>query len=149
MENSNQRNLDYLAAKYAQNIVKELVNNKNTDAGSVDNTVTKTLGVLQTDGVYACFLYLFAKEKDNGGVVIENMLNLLAALPFGWEKPDDKSSDSVLTYINEQIPENLERLLLARETLEQMLIYARYGSKARKAAAESSKNGGNRELESL
>jgi len=136
MDNNSNCNLDYLAAKYAQNIVKKLVAKRTTDPGSVDNTVTRTLGVLQADGVYASFLYLFAREKDNGGVVVEEMLNLLAELPFGWEKQDDFTSESVLNYINEKVTGNLEHLLLAREALEQMLIYARYGAKARRAEME-------------
>ena len=86
--------------------------------------------------MYASFLYLFAREKDNGGVVVEEMLNLLAELPFGWEKQDDFTSESVLNYINEKVTGNLEHLLLAREALEQMLIYARYGAKARRAEME-------------
>jgi hypothetical protein len=37
----------------------------------------------------------------------------------------------VLGHISEKVTVDLERLLLAKETLEQMLIYARYGAKAR------------------
>ena len=33
--------------------------------------------------------------------------------------------------ISEKVTIDLERLLLVKETLEQMLIYARYGAKAR------------------
>lgn len=144
-----QANLDRLAAQHAQNIIRRLVDedkdgNKRTDikelkkaASSADNTVTKALGVLQENGVYACFLYLKAKEKENGDVVIEEMLNLLDRLGFGWSKPEDEngrvdtSAEVVLKHVAEKVTDNLERLLLAKETLEQMLIYARYGAKAR------------------
>lgn len=97
----------------------------------IDNTVTKALGVLQENGVYACFLYLLAKEKENGSVIIDEMLNLLAGLGFGWDKPADASPENVLSHISSKVTIDLERLLLAKETLEQMLIYARYGAKAR------------------
>jgi hypothetical protein len=122
-------NLDRLAAQCAQNIIRTT-----TD---VENTVTKALGVLQENGVYACFLYLLAKEKSNSEKVVEEMLNLLEGLGFGWEKPTSSNDpEVVLQHITDKVtvnlePVNLERLLLAKETLEQMLIYARYGAKAK------------------
>ncbi len=94
MSNTTQLNLDWLAAKHAQALVHRVVGDEETQknlpqdrkkskeqlAIDIDNTVTKALGVLQENGVYACFLYLFAKEKENGRVVVEEMLNLLAGL---------------------------------------------------------------------
>lgn len=144
-----QANLDRLAAEHAQNIIRRLVDedkdgNRRTDskeikkaANSADNTVTKALGVLQENGVCACFLYLKAKEKENGDVVIKEMLKLLNSLGFEWDLPTndkgevDTRAEVVLKYVTEKVTVDLERLLLAKETLEQMLIYARYGAKAR------------------
>lgn len=128
MSNGTQPNLDRLAAKHAQAIISSTTGKK---ANDVDNTVTKALGVLQENGVYACFLYLFAKEGDTGRTVISEMLSLLDGLGFGWGKPDDNGAEKVLSYISDKVTVDLERLLLAKETLEQMLIYARYGAKAR------------------
>jgi len=143
-----QLNLDRLAAEHAQNIICRLVmedkdgkkrednEEKKKAASSADNTVTKALGVLQENGVYACFLYLMAKEKENGEVVVEEMLKLLDRLGFGWGKPTDEhgnvdtNTDVVLKHITEKVTVRLDRLLLAKETLAQMLIYARYGAKA-------------------
>jgi len=121
-------NLDRLAAKHAQAIISET---KDKKASEVDNTVTKALGVLQENGVYACFLYLLAKEGDNGQAVVKEMLDLLDNLNFGWDTPNDNNPESVLSHITNKVTADLERLLLAKETLEQMLIYARYGAKAR------------------
>lgn len=150
MSNSTQPNLDWLAAKHAQAIIRRVVDEEETQknkpedkkktkqqlGNDIDNTVTKALGVLQENGVYACFLYLLAREGDNGRVVVEEMLNLLGGLPFGWQAPMknekvDTTAEVVLPHISEKVTENLERLLLAKETLEQMLIYARYGARAR------------------
>jgi len=129
MSNSTQLNLDRLAAKHAQEIVCRTQEER---AADVDNTVTKALGVLQEDGIYACFLYLLAKEEENGGIVVDEMLNLLDGLGFGWGKPNDTSVEEVLSHISDRVTgDKLEWLLLAKETLEQMLIYARYGAKAR------------------
>lgn len=129
MSNNNKPiNLDRLAAKHAQAIIERT---KGKKASEVDNTVTKALGVLQENGVYACFLYLLAKEKENGEVVVDEMLELLDELGFRWDKPNNKDSQTILSHISDKVTVDLERLLLAKETLEQMLIYARYGAKAR------------------
>ena len=130
MSNITSPNLDRLAAQHAQAIISRTTDKK-AKASEVDNTVTKALGVLQENGVYACFLYLLAKEGENGAVVVEEMLDLLDGLGFGWGKPTGNSLEEVLSYISEKVTVDLERLLLAKETLEQMLIYARYGAKAR------------------
>jgi hypothetical protein len=74
---------------------------------------------------------LLAKEKDNGKTIVAKMLHLLDGLGFGWGQPVDHKPETILRYINEKVSIDLERLLLAKETLEQMLIYARYGAKAR------------------
>lgn len=140
-----QLNLDRLAAEHAQAIVRKAVDEESrTDesqdkakrktkkqlANDIENTLAKALGVLQEDGVYACFLYLLAKEKENGAVVVGEMLNLLDRLGFGWSKPDGNSPGEVLTHISVKVTTDLERLLLVKETFQQMLIYARYGAKA-------------------
>ncbi|MBN1138085.1 MAG: hypothetical protein JXM73_15965 [Anaerolineae bacterium] len=141
--------LDYLAAKCAQAIIARTKEHTaqddlscSYDGSEVDNTVTKALGVLQEDGVYACMLYLLSrtqdKEKNIAAVVTDEMLNLLGSLGFeGWDKPplpDDRQrkAEAILKHISDHVTGgSLERLLLAKETLEQMLIYARYGAKAR------------------
>jgi len=122
------KNLDRLAAQHAQEIIRRTQDKK---ANEVDNTITKALGVLQENGIYACFLYLLAKEGDNGRVVVDEMLSLLEGLGFGWNKPSNDDVEEILKHITEKVTVDLERLLLAKETLEQMLIYARYGAKAR------------------
>ena len=122
-----QSNLDRLAAERAQEIIRRTA--KDSD---VENTLTKSLGVLQENGVYACFLYLLAKEKkENRDAVVDEMLSLLDGLGFGWGKPANKDAETILEHITGKVTGELERLLLAKETLEQMLIYARYGAKAR------------------
>jgi hypothetical protein len=143
-------NLDRLAAQRAQAVIEATKHKKSSD---VENTVTKALGVLQEDGLYACFLYLLAKEKPSnddkkkkqkstGEVLVEEMLRLLKKLCFKQNNPVkddgtvDLNPDTVLKFITDYVTtdyvtQDLERLLLAKETLEQMLIYARYGAKAR------------------
>ncbi len=143
--NGNIRNLDKLAAQHAQKTIQDTKVKQELTPADVDNSVTKALGVLQENGVYACALYLLSrtqdKEKDIARVVIGEMLDLLVGLGFGepsidW---DDSPSEAVLNYLSEHVTGGgLERLLLAKETLEQMLVYARYGAQARKAEEKDS-----------
>lgn len=147
---SHENNLDWIAAKHAQDVIQKSQHQKPKD---VENTVTKALGVLQEDGVYACFLYVLAKEKSSdkdeeeesekqkpkrkkqkstGEVLVEYMLKLLNSLNIEWgEPPTTNKAEDILSYIVSNDKITLERLLLTKETLEQMLIYARYGAKAR------------------
>lgn len=129
-------NLDRLAAKIAQALIAE-TKKQNCKADEVDNLVTKTLGVLQEEGVYACMLFLFsrsqASEKVIAKVARDQALNLISELPFDWQRPANQA-DAALQFIVEKVTEQTLPLLLAKETLEQMLIYARYGAKAWKAA---------------
>lgn len=138
-------NLDRLAAQHAQDVIKKILENvKDKKASDVENTVTKALGVLQENGIYACFLYLLAKEKEPGKIVVQEMLNLLDNLNVGWGKLSegkDKVED-ILSQVTNNNNINLEKLLLAKETLEQMLIYARYGAKARQDAEPENEQAG-------
>jgi hypothetical protein len=121
MNDIRERNLDYLAAKHAQSVV---------DSRADENLITKALGVLQENGVYACFLYLLANQ---GKSVIAEMLNLLKESAFAFDAPPENGENAeILKYVAEHITADLPRLLLAKEALEQMLIYARYGAKAAK-----------------
>jgi len=128
------RHLDRLAAERAQAIIRKT---KDEKASDVDNTVTKALGVLQENGIYACALFLKSRpqaEKARAGMVMAEMLSLLEGLGFGWGQPRSDRAEDVLQYISDKVTaDNLERLLLAKEILEQMMIYARYGAKARSA----------------
>lgn len=123
MSNTTIQNLDYLAAKHAQELIENLGENAETP-------VTKALGVLQENGVYACFLYLYAREKD-GGKIAGKMVDLLNEALLKGEEIRSENSKEILENVADKITgKGIERLLLARELLEQMLIYARYGAKA-------------------
>ena len=122
-------NLDRLAARHGQQIVNRTTGEGiNANAKDVDNTVTKALGVLQENGVYACVLYLKSRKSEENrraNVITSEILNLLECLGFGRPSNGDD-----LAFISEEICNDLERILLVKDTMEQMLIYARYGAKA-------------------
>ncbi len=57
------RTLDYLAAKTAHEMVEAA--KQHNAPKDVENAITKALGVLQAQGVYALYLYLYSQAGDN------------------------------------------------------------------------------------
>lgn len=122
-------NLDQLAALYAQEMVK-----KGKPVTVLERLVTKTLGVLQAQGVYAMILYLLSRsgEEEKIAPIISNeCYALIKELPefSGISVPSDKKK-ILEFYSSNDILGKIDTLLLIRDLYEQTLIYARYGAKA-------------------
>jgi len=119
-----QLNLDQRAAQYAQKIVAD-------GQKGLENLITKTLGVLQEQGVYACLLFLFSRtsiEKSLADVTRPHFYNLLKELPvFQQSEINDQNG---LQFFSDTVCSDMDTLLLVKELYEQTLIYARYGAKA-------------------
>lgn len=152
-------NLDHLAATCAQRIIDDTNNvEKSSD---VENGVTKSLGVLQENGVYACFLFALSRAKPGDGgnqsneavifsIIVREMLWVINELPVDCPTPPisqdteprviSSQAEQILNHVATHITKNLEHLLLAKEILEQMLIYARYGAKARSDLQNTTKD---------
>ncbi|PID84854.1 MAG: hypothetical protein CSB13_11030 [Chloroflexi bacterium] len=119
-----QLNLDQLAAQYAQKIVQD-------GQDGLENLITKTLGVLQEQGVYACLLFLFSRtgnEKNLAETTRSHLYNLLKELPV-FQK-STLNDQNALKFFSDSVCNDLDTLLLVKELYEQTLIYARYGAKA-------------------
>ncbi len=137
----NVKNLDRWAAISAQNIVDKV-----DDADKMVTWVTKALGVLQSQGVYACMLYLYANENEYTQRIRKNLWNLLEyveQLGYKWRNENgeeitrpsanpenSKSKADVLNFYTNAVAIDLDILLLVRDLYEQTLIYARYHAKA-------------------
>ncbi|HED03711.1 MAG TPA: hypothetical protein ENI60_02965 [Candidatus Fraserbacteria bacterium] len=138
-------NLDLLAAKMAQKIVKE-----DSGAKELDNLVTKTLGVLQENGVYACLLFLFSRsdrEEVRARGIRNALLETLNHAPLKTLQlslPGD-SKTWTWEFVSKQLLEDvklfddLDALFLVKELYEQTLIYARYGAKAAKVESKGTR----------
>lgn len=120
-------NLDYLAAKYAQMAV---------GPDGMENSVTKGLAVLQEHGVYGAVLYLLAKEGSNGQKLCDKIIDLLHDAGFAYEaEKKPATTKAILDHIINNVSNaSLQRLLFARELIEQMFIYVRYGEKAKETS---------------
>ena len=166
--------LDYLAAKTAQAITSVIgikAKNGEIEATDVDNLATKALGVLQSQGVYAMFLFLLSRSGDKleekemkkeERVACELVSKLwplrepVKALlgeegkaENGALAPEEVNKREKKREILERIAkltEDLDTLLLVRDLYEQTLIYTRFGAKAAKAATETRKDSAGAEV---
>jgi hypothetical protein len=129
-------NLDQLAAQHAQKMVSNTIQKNDRYDKILERLVTKTLGVLQSQGVYAMMLFLFSRSGDEKNVAQEirqEFYSIIKQLPplSNIQVPDDSDEKKVLKfYSSDDVLGKLDTLLLIRDIFEQTLIYARYGAKA-------------------
>lgn len=113
------QNLDVECAKLGRALAQlDKVNEK---------TLTSALGVLEEQGLYACFLFLHAQEKDAGRKVSAELADFLRKVPP--ESPLLGNGD--LFTALQALAGDLNKLLFARDLLRQALVYGRYHAKAR------------------
>ena len=141
MSDQNKLNLDKLAADQAREILKA------PDRETLEKLVTKALGVLQSQGVYAMMLFLFSrtsKESQTAPFIRKPLYQALLELP--QFKNDTKLKEftknngdhsKVLEWFSKNIMDKLDLLLLVRDIYEQTLIYARFHAKAAENKGES------------
>ncbi len=95
-----------------------------------ETIITKSLGVLQEDGVYAFFLYLDSKKKDgNAKQIFDKATDLLRKDALLSTTMTERETD-ILKVIREKLAIKLDMLLYAKEILDRTLVYARYHAKA-------------------
>src|SRR5690554_2675213 len=120
-------NMDRHCADAGWKMADELWKNKKD--GKPETHITKSLGVLQEDGLYAFFLYQL-KEDSFGRIVQKHCKCFLRS-----------SSISLITQEIEDnlqavrdLTGNLSNMMLAKSLLEKILIYTRYHLKAKEKA---------------
>ncbi len=118
-------NLDQLAAQTAQQIVNDAGSDK---AKELDILATKTLGVLQENGVYAAALFLESRTRKTEQELAKKIRLSLYSLP--GQVLSGKQIASLKDIAN-NLAGDLDALLLVKQLWEQTLIYVRYGAKAR------------------
>lgn len=116
-------NLDAACARLGATLAA--AGNKDTE-----NSITKALGVLEEQGLYAMFLYLHAREKDWGKKTSKELANFLREQP-GQQNPllPADTNNDLFEEIG-QLARDLDKLLFARDLLHRSLVYARYHAKA-------------------
>jgi hypothetical protein len=122
-------NLDFEAAKTAKKIISET---KGSEGKVIENLITKTIGVLQDNGVYACMLYLYSLSTESTtpeGIIRKGLLKMTELL--GKKYDGDDNTENALGFLTDSICNDLDTLFLTKQLWEQTLTYARYGAKAR------------------
>jgi hypothetical protein len=97
----------------------------------LENVATKTLGVLQENGLYAAVLYTFTraeKQKTAAAAIRKGLLGMLPKLDITLKPGTDATT--ILGELTGSICSNLDRMLLVKQVWEQALIYTRFGAKA-------------------
>ena len=118
-------NLDKISAEIGFDLA-ETFKNKN-DAEKLETIVTKALGILIEDGLFAYTIWLESRgnrERKYAAEILNKSLDLLKDERIKLVN-DGKLRDAILG-----ISENIQKTLLARQLLERMLVYARYRAKA-------------------
>ncbi len=118
-------NLDQLCAKYGWEIADKV---HQAIGKNAENHITKSLGVLQGDGLYAFFLYQASRgqrEKPGADRLTEQAVAFLKEAGIqAFQNVRDP-----LAAVRDHLAGDLDQLLLAKRLLEQALIYARYHAK--------------------
>jgi hypothetical protein len=138
-----ERNLDRLCAHFGYEMCQSASQPFAGKKSDTENLITKSLGVLQEDGVYAFYLYISSQIKDEGDkeksaskaarALANKSIEFLAhedlsLLPQNCGNDYKRAMESIRKPGG--LADNLDNLLLAKRLLEQALIYARYHAKA-------------------
>ncbi len=130
--------------KIAQDKAREMLGNKDEkpDIETLERLITKALGVLQSQGVYALMLFLFSrtsKEDKTAPFIRKALYKALLRIPnfkdnqeLSSFKDNDSDHKKVTEWYSKNITENLDTLLLVRDLYEKILVYARFHAKAAK-----------------
>jgi hypothetical protein len=126
------QNLDAACAKLGAKLASS--GDKDTE-----NSITKALGVLEEQGVYALFLYLHAREKQWGPTTSDEIALFLRQTPSKENAllgPNPNNGDVFAAL--QALAADLDKLLFARDLLHRALVYARYHAKAAQAGGPRS-----------
>lgn len=131
-------NLDRFCADYGYKFADGIKDKFNGDAKKAESLITKALGVLQEQGLYAFGLFCESRgsaEKPGADKLKEIVLDLLKDIKLV------KNSDLLEEMRKENgLASRLDDLMLAIQVLEKSLIYARYHAKAFSKSSEQTEN---------
>ncbi|NLT94282.1 MAG: hypothetical protein GXW85_01920 [Clostridia bacterium] len=128
-------NLDRLCAEYGYKFAKQVSKGLGNSSKAAETFITKALGVLQEQGLYALLLFCKSRgDNEKGGAVkVEELTKEILR-----EKLKFINDGDILEEINGLLS-RLDDLILAIQVLEKTLIYARFHAKAMKKEGEELK----------
>ena len=127
--NGEKNNIEYLIYECSKNIVSEIRNiNDKSKRNKVINLIDKALSVLSNDGVYAYYVFIISKQKDDAKkYFLEPLKDIFRKIK---NEKDFNGNDYESYFLD--ISKDLRKLLLLKQILERILIYVRYLAKAEK-----------------
>ncbi len=130
-------NLDRLCAKFGWEIANEIKGCNKSDAKKAETLITKALGVLQEQGLYAFGLFCESQGSSGAGKMKEITKKLLKEKELNLVDNKD-----LLEEIRKEngLASRLDDLMLAIQVLEKSLIYARYHAKASSSSQENAES---------
>jgi len=120
MQEKISKNIDQICAKYSIDIVNEM--KTECDPKEIQSLVTKALGVLQQQGLYALGLFCKAENKADG--ILKKTIEMLHEIGI-MENLNEEDLSSI-----SKLSKRIHDLIFAVEIVEKTLIYARYHAKA-------------------
>ena len=128
-------NLEPICARYGHQMIID-----NGKFQEQENVVTKALGVLMENGIYAMCIFLLSDKNKKSEYKKEIFTKHLREM---WQEPgldilpEDISDDSTTLLVNvRKITEDLPKTILTRKVTEQALTFARYHAKAEIAVSD-------------
>ncbi len=137
------KNLDYEAMKKSNEIFKDYTK----DIKEMENSINKSLGVLQSDGIFACMLYILSNQGkcddkktytsnafDNIRITLISSLKTLDFVDFEDYCQEDNIKERIPEFLNkfsENICSDLDKIIKVKSFWEKILVYARHGASAR------------------
>lgn len=123
-------NLDHLAARHGQSL--------GFGQPAEEKIITSALSILHEQGIYAMFLWLYAKSDERGciGQCVQNLFSdPESPVPLNcaaiWAPQNTQSVTTAMSSISSRLTEDLKTMFFAKDLINATLIYARHAVKAR------------------
>jgi len=121
-------NLDQICAEYGYRFAKEVSKARDSDAKKAEALITRALGVLQEQGLYAFVLFCESRsDREKAGA--EKIRDLSKELLKELKLIND---GDLIEELRKDLLTRLDDLMLGIQVLEKALIYARFHAKAMK-----------------
>lgn len=118
-------NLDRLSAEAGFMLSDEFKERSDKEKKELEGAISRALGILVEEGLFAYAIWLESENEEPHRTIIHYSLKLLRQVGL---IPNNRNT--LRDVILEDISDSIQRILLARQVLEKMLIYARYRAKA-------------------
>ncbi|MBU1222194.1 hypothetical protein KKF34_10115 [Myxococcota bacterium] len=123
-------NLDLSCAAWGKDIADD------SPSKELENSINKAISVLEEQGIYAMFLFLKTKGGRDGEKIKKSIFEFLKQTPKQSPLLSRNGDDDVFKSL-QQICNDLDKLLLARDLVRQTLVYALYHSRLQKNEVRS------------